>query len=312
MNKKIITLLAVLISGIVSGCESRKPIEINLQERISDDELKQMAQKPDTQAFRFGFDKRLGLQEDARQYLSFLNYLEKATGYKFDLYFTAKDENTAGSLGTGKVQFAAVGPANYILAHEKYGAIPLVRGINSTGKTEYRSLIIVSPKSPVQKIEDLRGKSLAFGDIASTQGHLIPRIDLAEHGMSLKDLAGYKFTGSHKDCANAVISGSSDACGIQDRLGMELAKEGVVRIIHASNLYPSSGIAANKDLSPDVIAKVGKALLDFQPQGRDKAGLYNWNKTEMPNGFQEAQDGDYEHLRKCLKGLRLLDDMEPR
>jgi len=35
--------------------------------------------------------------------------------------------------------------------------------------------------------------------------------------------------------------------------------------------------------------------------------LYNWDKTEMPNGFQEAQDADYAELRLWSKKLGLLD-----
>ncbi len=73
-------------------------------------------------------------------------------------------------------------------------------------------------------------------------------------------------------------------------MGGELAKKGLVRILHTSRYYPSSGIAANKDVQKEVLAKVKQALIDFQPKGHDADGLYNWNKTEMPYGFVEAAD----------------------
>jgi ABC-type phosphate/phosphonate transport system substrate-binding protein len=112
--------------------------------------------------------------------------------------------------------------------------------------------------SPLRKIEDLRGKRVAFGSTTSTQGYLIPRIILSEHGIELEDLTGHEFFGSHHDCANAVISHFADACGMQDTMGRELEKQGMVRIIHTSRYYPSSGIAANK----------GRPSWIFSPQER--------------------------------------------
>ena len=82
----------------------------------------------------------------------------------------------------------------------------------------------------------------------------------------------------------------------------ELAQKGLVRILYKSKYYPSSGIVANRGVPEVVLAKVKQALLDFQPKRRDAPGLYNWAKTEMPNGFVETKDKDYEELRKwCLK-----------
>ena len=106
--------------------------------------------------------------------------------------------------------------------------------------------------------------------------------------------------------ADAVISGRFDAAGMQDTLGRELAAAGRLRIIHSSNPYPSSCIAANQDLAPEVIATLKRALLDFRPKERDASHLYEWDKTEMPNGFIEARDGDYAELRHWARRLGYL------
>ena len=144
-----------------------------------------------------------------------------------------------------------------------------------------------------------------------SQGYLIPGIILLKHGITLRDLGSYRFTGSHRNCAKAVISHRFDACGMQDTMGKKLAKEGLLRIIYTSKPYPSSGIAANRDVPSVVLSRVKQALLDFQPKGRDAAGLYNWDKTEMPRGFIEAHDGDYAELRKWAKKLGYIPDINP-
>lgn len=253
-----------------------------------------------------GFDVRNNQREDTRQYRPLLDYLARVTGYRFEIRFTAQNESIVDLLGQNQVQFAFVGADTYLQAHQRYGAVTVVRGLNTFDKAEYQSVIVVSPKSAISGLDELRGRKFAFGSQTSTQGRLIPLIILAEQGIGLNDLAGHVFTGSHRNCAQAVVRGEADACGMQDTLGRELAEAGLVRILATSRYFPSSGVAAAGNVPPVVIDRVKKALLDFQPNGADKAGLYNWTKTEMPNGFTDSNDSDYADLREWSKKLGLL------
>ncbi len=179
----------------------------------------------------------------------------------------------------------------------------LVRGVNAEGRAEYRSVIAVSPDSPIRSVEGLRGKRFAFGGVMSTQGHLIPRIAMSEHNITLDALGSYEFTGSHMNAASAVIQGRADACGMQDVMGERLAAQGLLRIIHRSRYHPSSGIVANVHVPPDVRNSVKQALLEFDPEAKDAAGLYHWERTEMPKGFVEAKKQDYDELREWASQL---------
>ncbi|MCP4287029.1 MAG: phosphate/phosphite/phosphonate ABC transporter substrate-binding protein [Gammaproteobacteria bacterium] len=290
----------MLISGsLLTACDSQSERKaVDLRERLSDEQLREMPLDKGDDGFVFGFDLRGSPEEDARQYLPFLKYLEEATGLHFILRFTPKSQAIGDELGTGKVQFAAIGAGTYIQAHLQYGVIPLVRGMNTAGRAEYQSVFVVAPHSPLRKIGELRGKHLAFGSVTSTQGHIIPRIVLNQHGLSLDDLAGHEYTGSHRNCANAMAAGRFDMCGMQDILGRRMADDGLVRIIHTSEFYPSSGIAVNRDVPPEVMEKVKRAMIDFKPTGAHAEGLYHWDRTEMANGFIEARDEDYAKLRE--------------
>lgn len=93
---------------------------------------------------------------------------------------------------------------------------------------------------------------------------------------------------------------------MQDTMAKIMANQGLVRIIHTSNYYPSSGIAANHDVPAEIVNKVKQALLNFKPQGKDKKGLYNWERTEMPLGFTTANIDDYKELRKWSTQLRFI------
>lgn len=257
----------------------------------------------DDQTYLFGFDLRASTQEDARQYLPFLEYLSQATGLKFKLRFTPRDNRIADDLGKGDIHFAAIGAVSYIRANKKFGVTPVARGLNKDNKAEYQSVLIVHQDSAIKSLADMPGKRMAFGSRSSTQGHLIPRIIMSKHNITLSELASYSYTGSHQNCANAVISGKSDICGLQDTMAFNVARISPIRVLHISDYYPSSGISANKDVPAAVLSKVKQALLDFQPQGKHAAGLYNWDKTEMPNGFTATSQRDYYTLHKWLEKL---------
>lgn len=307
--KKCIVSFTVLLMLVIGGCSFEDDSQNNrIDDRLSDEQLANLPVPAATEnEFIFGFDLRSSPQEDARQYLPFLKYLESATGYKFKLRFTPKDGKIIDDLGEGVVDFAAIGAVSFIQANLKYGAVPMVRGLNESNIAKYRSMIVVKPNSPIRNIKALKGKRLAFGSLTSTQGHLIPRILLSKAGLVLSDLDSYDYTGSHQKCADAVISGLFDACGLQDVMALNLKKRGLVRILVISDYYPSSGIAAYKGVPQEVLKNIRKAMLDFDPKGKDSGGLYHWEKTEMPNGFVAARENDYEELKLWLNKLDLVD-----
>lgn len=303
--KSIFFLIMFLL---LSSCDSDSGTAVHdLDDLVDTSKLtRSIALQKEVNVFYFGFDLRSSPQEDARQYLPFLQYLENATGYKFRLQFTPKNNTIVNALGENKVQFAAIGADSFIRANKQYGVIPLVRGLNLQNKAEYQSVFVVMRKSKLKNLDDIRGKHLAFGSRTSTQGHLIPLIELNKAGITLKNLASYTYTGSHFNCANSVISAKTDVCAMQDTMARNMVKQGLLRIIHISDYFPSSGIAANKNIHPEVIQRVKQALLDFQPQGKDKASLYHWDRTEMPRGFVSASVSDYDELYKWGTKLGFL------
>ena len=312
------SLVIVILLFSLTACDSSDniPVQIvNDHDTLSDSQLHDLQTKasqekaPDT--FYFGFDLRNSPQEDTAQYLPFINYLEQATGYHFKIYFTPKGSTSADELGRNHTQFAAMGASSFLYAQTRYGAIPLVRGLNSQGRAEYQSVFVVRPDSPIHKLQDIKGQRLAFGNRDSTQGHLIPRIVLQKNKIPLSSLASYEYTGSHHNCSEAVISGRADVCAMQDQLAYQLESEGFVKIIYHSAFYPSSGIVANQSVPTQALIKVKQALLNFEPQGKDSAGLYHWELTEMPRGFISSSEDDYRILREWSIHLGFLVDQSP-
>lgn len=313
-SNSILLLFGLLFALISCDSSDNIPVQqVDSRDRLSDMELQQeqsqkqgQKQSENSKTFYFGFDLRASPQEDAAQYLPFLQYLEQATGYRFKLRFTGKNSSASEELGQDTVQFAAMGATSFLYAQSHYGVVALARGLNNQGKAEYRSVLVVAPGSPIITIEDVKGHSLAFGSRSSTQGHLIPRIMLMKNGISLSDLSSYSYTGSHQNCAEAVVSGKYEVCGMQDQLAEKLATQGLIKIIYRSRYYPSSCIATNNSVPAEVRGRVKQALLDFEPQGKHSQGLYHWDRTEMPKGFVIASESDYVDLRQWALQLGFL------
>lgn len=305
-------LLIVCTVVLFSACDSREFSnieEVDTNEVLSDVAVKKEldGQKyEERDVLYFGFDLRSSPQEDIKQYRPFLDYLQEETGYRFKLHFNAKGDATYKDLATDHVQFAAIGAMGFLLAKSHANLTPIVRGLNNDKKAVYQSVFVTSPKSNIKKVEDIKGTKMAFGSKSSTQGHLIPRIILEKHGIQLKDLELYSYTGSHQKCAEAVISKKADVCGMQDQLAKKLVKEGLVKIVHSSAYYPSSGIVVNEFVPKNIVNKVTQALLNFEPEGKDGSNLYHWERTEMAKGFVEADEKDYQELKKWATKLGFL------
>ncbi len=308
----MIRLALAAVLPLLAACtvENELPL-LDLSDTAGPEEIDRIAAGEEPAGhYLFGFDLRNGPTEDARQYLPLLTYLERTTGHRFELRFSHNADELVEALANDRIQFAAIGAGSYLAARQRGQVVPLVRGVNREDEPGYRSYLVAAPDSPLQSIADLRGHRLAFGSRTSTQGYWIPRIMLHRAGVDLADLSGYFFTGSHRACAEAVIAGRAGACGLQDTLARELVREGALKTLAVSEVYPSSGIFASQAVPDDIRQSVRSALARFDPRGRDAAGLYHWDRTEMAGGFVPASAADYRPLLVWAQRLQLLQTRE--
>lgn len=309
MVLRLVVLMAILLI-VITGCNNQgeKTIDIDLSNRSYN--ATRSINEESQDVIYFGFDRRLETKEDVKIYIPLLEYLEKETGYQFKIHVTPANSNIVEELGQGKIQMAAIGTLGYLQAREKYGVLISVRGLNIEDKDKYKAAIVALPNSSINSIADISGKSFAFGDPTSTQGHLIPMMMLSLNGIELNSLNYYQHFASHSEVANAVMSGRFEAGGMQDTLAQSLESKGLLKIVAMSEEFPSSGIAFAPSVNKEIIGKITKALINFEPKGKDSANLYHWEMSEMPNGFTKADDEDYNTLRDWACRFGLLKDVD--
>ncbi len=79
-----------------------------------------------------------------------------------------------------KVDFVLTGPAEYVVMRKRTDAQPIV----GFSRPDYFSAIIVLADSGIDSVMDLKGKTIALGDIGSTSNHLAPAQVLADYGLN--------------------------------------------------------------------------------------------------------------------------------
>lgn len=294
-------MLTILFQLLLTGCSTNSQLPvIDLDKPTEYTGITTIFSEPnpgeqDEKFYTFGFERRLQTKEDVKMYVPLLKYLEEQTGMRFKLHITPKQSWVADQIAVGKVDFAAMGSLGFLRAKEKAPVKILVKGNNDKGGF-YQAAIFARKESSIASLSDIKGHSFAFGSETSTQGHLIPRIMLQKSNIQLKDLSRYAFYNSHAEVANAVLKGDYEVGALQDTLARSLVAQGLGKIIATSGDYPSSGIVAGPNVPEDVAEKVRTALLAFDPLNKDVEGLYHWELSEMPLGFVNINDEEYQKL----------------
>jgi len=250
---------------------------------------------------------RFGLipSEDAEKLLKdsapFVEALEKSIGMKVQPFVAMDYSAVIEALKSDKLEIAFLGPASYVLAKDKVGAQiqAVARGImKKTGKSSYRGLIITHPDRPIGNLQDLKGKTFAFVDPASTSGNFVPRFVFNKNGIDPeKDFKSLYYSGTHQASLIAVKEGKVDAASIADEV-YDLAiargqlKASDVKVIFKSDPIPGSPFVVRTSLPKDLQAKLKKGLLSL--------GGVRFGKLGVVTGMDPAKDSDYNIVRELI------------
>lgn len=188
---------------------------------------------------RVGLIPNIAPEEQRARYAPFGTYLEEQLGVTVELFVASDYAGVVTALANGQLDLAYLGGLTYLQANDQVELVPLVTEVDQeTQTTAYYSAIVVPQDSPLQTLEDLLNADavLALGDVASTSGSLYPRSMIVDAGAncslrqldSCPPLRQVVFTGGHDAAAQAVLSGSADAAGMELRILRRLECDGGV------------------------------------------------------------------------------------
>ena len=224
-------------------------------------------------------------------------YLTKSLGRKVELIVGLDFMQTIKDLEDGVTDLAFLTPTTYIEAHDKFGAVLLVKALRK-GLPYTHAAIVARSGNGIERLEDLRGKRFAFGDRRSTSSYLIPRSMLAEAGVRLEELKDHAFVGHHDDVARAVLAGEYDAGGLMESTAGKFLEQGL-KVLKISAEIPEFNICASKGLDAATLESVKKALLALDRRNAGHARVLTMIDQDY-TGVVSAEDGDYDGVRRLM------------
>jgi phosphonate transport system substrate-binding protein len=144
-----------------------------------------------------------------------------------------------------------------------------------TGKGEYRSVIFTRKDSAIARLEDLKGKVIAFEEPFSSTGYFFPKVDLLKMKFRLApktggsepvktDEVGYIFSHGDTNTIYMVLNGVVAAGAVDDQKYFMFAKNrDSFRIVHETALFPRQIVSHRADLPAKLVARVKELLLNM-------------------------------------------------
>lgn len=227
----------------------------------------QDARAQGTEPLQFG----VGLFQPDREkneatYRPLAAWLESRLGRKVVLRTVDTWEGLAKSLAAGETDIALMGPWGYVLANNEAGA-QAVSTILYEGKPEYRAIMVTHPRSGIRSIDDLKGRSFAFGDKGSTSGYLIPVHEFQKRGIDPDTHFSHVIYTKHQAIETQVARGELDAGADYNRNRDAMIAQGLIkaedsRIFWTSAPLPNDAVAVSETLARDAafVARLRAAL----------------------------------------------------
>jgi phosphonate transport system substrate-binding protein len=209
-----------------------------------------------------------GLERLQAEWGPFKTELEAATGETFEFFPVSSRTASAEALRGKTVDFVVTGPAEYIVINTLTEATPLI----GFGRPDYRCAIIVRADAGIDRMVDLKGKKVAFGDIGSTSNMLCPMQLMADYGVN--PVSEIEAVHTARNIAHeALKAGDVAAIGINEGSWISSARDGdtsvpygFFKVLARSGDLPNDMLLAGAHVPAEVQAKVRDSIIANKAQ----------------------------------------------
>ncbi len=222
----------------------------------------------------------------AKVWDGFIDHLAKVTGKKVQFFPVQSNAAQIEAMRAGRLHVAGFNTGSNPLAVNCAGFVPFTLMASKDNRFGYEMEIITYPGSGIEKVEDIRGKRMAFTSETSNSGFKAPSALLREQ---FKMEAGKDFTpvfsGKHDNSILGVANKDYPAAAIANSVKQRMEGRGVVKpdqtkAIYKSQTFPTTGYGYAYNLKPELIEKIKQAFFTFNWEGSALAAEFN--KSEPP------------------------------
>lgn len=195
-------------------------------------------------------------------------YLEKQLGMPVKFVPVADYAGVVEALAADRLDMAWLGGFTFVQARLKTGnAIPLVQREQDQQFTS--KFITADPQ--VKSLQDLKGKTFAFGSVSSTSGSLMPRYFMQKDGIVPEQFfSRVAYSGAHDATVAWVQAGKVDAGVLNASVWQKLVDSGKVdtakvKVFATTPTYYDYNWTVRGNLDPALAEKIKQAFLALDP-----------------------------------------------
>ncbi|MGC1505771.1 MAG: phosphate/phosphite/phosphonate ABC transporter substrate-binding protein [Sulfitobacter sp.] len=218
----------------------------------------------------------------------FLAHLEKETGKSVVFFPVQSNAAQIEAMRSGRLHIAGFNTGSNPLAVNCAGFNPFTIMASKDGNFGYEMEIITYPGSGIEKVEDIKGKQLAFTSPTSNSGFKAPSAILkGDFGMLPDRDFEPVYSGKHDNSilgvANKDYMAASIANSVKARmLSRDVITEDQIVTIYKSQTFPTTGFGTAHNLTPELKDKIRNAFFNFE-----------WEGTSLQAEFEKSNEGQF-------------------
>ena len=256
-------------------------------------------------------------RERIEEYRDFVNYLARklssTPGIKGSVVVARTAPQLAKLLEEKKIDFYMDSAYPTFLINEQTGGKLLLRRWKR-GVSEYRSLLFTRRDSGITRLEDLRGKIIAFEDPGSTSGYFLPKALLLRRGFPLAEKSslqanvspkeiGYLFAhGSEENVVNWVLlrKVAAGAFSNNDFDELDEKRKAELVILAETEKITRHLLSVRKDLGPALVNRLKEILLSMHNDEEGRKILKKADKTTKFDLLPGGEEMVYQKIRELF------------
>jgi len=267
---------------------------------------------PNDGVVRFGVEPYESAQRMLPVYEDLAKMIGDKIGCKVQLYVATSYNAEIEAMRNNKLEFGEFGPLGYVLAHQVAHAQAVATFAGTQGKpATYYASIVTWPGSGVKTLADIKGRSFAYADPASTSGHLFPAFGLSKNGIDPDKGVKGVYAGSHTASFEALRNHKVDA-GELNSEEIESAKmhneydPAAYVTLWKSEPIPLDPLAIRGDLPDDFKARLTSVLSSLDLHQLPEADQKFLASNENPELRTVPQtDAAYDQIRDLVSTLHI-------
>jgi len=255
-----------------------------------------------------GVIPEVNLVKQMERFVPLSAYLDKKTGMDVVIKPLSNYGQLYEELRDGKIDGGFFGSMVYGITHARIDIIPLARPVLPGGGSTYTGLLFVRKTANINKPADMKGKTIALTDPATTGGYLSQKEYFARNGIDMDKDMKILWTGNHEAAIKAVLSHQADIGGAKNTVVANFRKgnkifDSAIEIINETPKkgVPDNTLAVRKGLDPATRKLLQKALLTMHTDPEGKKVLKEFGAIK----FIPTTDADFIQLYNLVRHLNI-------